>query len=386
MVRQPVGHPGPLPASLLPKGIRSRIVRGVGDLDMHILEAGFEDNSRPAIVLLHGFPELAWSWRRLMPLLASAGYHVIAPDQRGYGRTTPQPGAYLTDLEPYATGNLANDIFNLTAALGLSSLETLVGHDAGSIVAGFCAVARPEFVRRLILSASPFGGAPPAGALPGPPFLSHPVHAELARLARPRKHYQAYYSGPEANGDMWRPPQGVHQFLRGYYYQKSADWSGNSPHPLKGWTGAELAGLPDYYCMPANSNMAEIAAAGMPDAEEIAACAWLNEHDLAVAASEFARTGFQPALNWYRSALAEGMTARDLMPFRGRRVEIPVGFVAGSADWGPYQAPGLLDVMRDGLATRPVRLFSIEGAGHWVHQEQPEGFAAAIFAMLNAAD
>lgn len=385
MVGQSLDHPGPLPESLLPKGVRSRIVSGVGDLDMHILEAGFEENNRPAMVLLHGFPELAWSWRRLMPLLASAGYHVIAPDQRGFGRTTLQPDAYLTDLERYATGNLANDIFNLAAALGLSSLEALVGHDAGSIVAGFCALARPGMIRRLILSASPFGGAPPAGAPLPAPFLNHPVHVELARLACPRKHYQAYFSGPDANRDMWRPPQGIHRFLRGYYYQKSADWPGNSPHPLKGWTGAELARMPHYYCMPANSTMAEIAAADMPDAKEVATCAWLNEQDLAVAAAEFARTGFQPALNWYRSALAEGMTARDLMPFQGRRLAIPVGFVAGSADWGPYQAPGLLDVMRDTLATRPVSMFFIERAGHWVHQEQPERFAGAIFATLNAA-
>lgn len=386
MAGESVDHPGPLPESVLPKGIRSRIVSGVGDLDMHILEAGFEESGRPVILLLHGFPELAWCWRRLMPLLASAGYYVIAPDQRGFGRTTPQPGAYLTNLEPYATGNLANDVFNLIAALDLPPPAALIGHDAGSIVAGFCAFARPDMIRRLILSASPFGGAPPAGAPLAAPFLDHPVHAELARLSEPRKHYQAYYSGPDANGDMWRPPQGIHQFLRGYYYQKSADWNGNEPEPLKEWTGAQLASMPHYYCMPANSSMAEIAAAAMPDAKAVAACAWLTEHDLAVAASEFARTGFQPALNWYRSALAEGMSARDLMPFRGRRLEIPVAFVAGSADWGPYQAPGLLDVMRDRLATRPVAIHFIDRAGHWVHQEQPEGFAETIFSTLNVAD
>lgn len=368
---------------MLPKGIRSRIVSGVGDLDMHILEAGFEGSNRPAIVLLHGFPELAWCWRRLMPILAAAGYHAIAPDQRGYGRTTPQPDGYLVDLEPYATGNLANDIFNLIAALGLSSVEAVVGHDAGSIVAGFCANARPGIMRRLILSASPFGGPPAGDAFPAP-FLDHPVHAELARLACTRKHYQAYYSGPDANEDMWHPPQGIHQFLRGYYYQKSADWSGNTPHRLRGWSGAELARMPHYYCMPADRNMAEIAAAAMPDAQEIATCEWLSEDDLAVAAAEFSRTGFQPALNWYRSALAEGMTTRDLLAFEGQKLDIPVAFVAGDKDWGPFQAPGLLETMRDSLATQPVSIHFIASAGHWVQQEQAERFADIIFAKLNA--
>lgn len=374
-------HPGPLPRPIWPEGIRSRIVSGVGDLDMHILEAGFAEADRPVILLLHGFPELAWCWRRLMPLLAAAGYHVIAPDQRGFGRTTPQPAAYVTDLEPYATGNLAKDVFNLIGALGLSSVDMLIGHDAGSIVAGFCAFARPDLIRRLVLSASPFGGAPPADAPPRVPFLDHPVHAELARLPQPRKHYQAYYSGPEANEDMWHPPQGIHQFLRGYYYQKSADWSGNRPRRLKGWTAVELAQLPHYYCMPAENGMADIAAASMPEARQVKACAWLSDPDLAVAAAEFARTGFQPALNWYRSAVAQGMTERDLLPFRGRRLTMPVAFVAGRADWGPYQAPGLLETMRNRLATDPVITHFIDDAGHWVQQEQPERFANAVLAL-----
>lgn len=379
---QAVDDPGPFHPSILPQGMRSRIINGIGDLDMHILEAGFEESGRPALIFLHGFPELAWCWRRLMPILADAGYHVIAPDQRGFGRTTPQPGAYHADLEPYSTGNLANDIFNLIAALGLSSVEAIIGHDAGSIVAGFCAVARPGIMRNLILSASPFSG-PPTGSRPPNPFLDHPVHAELAGLPCPRKHYQAYYCGPDANEDMWHAPQGIYAFLRGYYYQKSADWGGNTPHHLKGWNGAELAIMPHYYCMPADRNMAEIAAEAMPDADELARCAWLNEDDLAIAAAEFTRTGFQPALNWYRSALAEGMTARDLLQFQGRKLDIPVMFVAGDKDWGPFQAPGLLETMRDSLANRPVAIHFIDGAGHWAQQEQPGRFADVVLATLN---
>jgi pimeloyl-ACP methyl ester carboxylesterase len=77
-----------LPDIPLPAGIRSRYVDDINGLRMHVLEAGFETKGRPCILLLHGFPELAFSWRKVMPALSSAGYHVIAPDQRGYGRTT----------------------------------------------------------------------------------------------------------------------------------------------------------------------------------------------------------------------------------------------------------------------------------------------------------
>ena len=77
-----------LPDIPLPPGIRSRHVDDINGLRMHVLEAGFETRGRPCVLLLHGFPGLAYSWRKVMPALATAGYHVIAPDQRGYGRTT----------------------------------------------------------------------------------------------------------------------------------------------------------------------------------------------------------------------------------------------------------------------------------------------------------
>src|SRR6059036_255596 len=92
----------PLPSSVLPPGIRSRFVENINGLRMHILEAGFEDrseriNTRPLVLLLHGFPELAYSWRKVMLPLAEAGFHVIAPDQRGYGRTTGCDTSYEAD-------------------------------------------------------------------------------------------------------------------------------------------------------------------------------------------------------------------------------------------------------------------------------------------------
>src|SRR5687768_12752020 len=96
----------PLSQNVLPTGIRSRAVERINGLAMHILEAGFEDKARPCVLLLHGFPELAYSWRKVMRPLAAAGYYVVAPDQRGYGRTTGWDGDYDGDLSSYRMLNL----------------------------------------------------------------------------------------------------------------------------------------------------------------------------------------------------------------------------------------------------------------------------------------
>jgi len=112
----------PLPQLALPPGIRSRIVADVNGLAMHVLEAGFEDEGRPGILLLHGFPELAYSWRKVMLPLASAGFRVVAPDQRGYGRTTGWDGDYDGDLGSFRLFNLVRDAVGLVAALGLRSV------------------------------------------------------------------------------------------------------------------------------------------------------------------------------------------------------------------------------------------------------------------------
>src|SRR5258707_10037814 len=107
-----------LPAIPLPSGIRSRFVHGINGLRMHVLEAGHETKGRPCLLLLHGFPELAFSWRKVMPQLAAAGYHVIAPDQRGYGRTTGWDGDYDGDLGSFRLLNLARHAPGPGAAVG----------------------------------------------------------------------------------------------------------------------------------------------------------------------------------------------------------------------------------------------------------------------------
>src|SRR5262249_32758604 len=144
----------------IPSSIRSRYVDGVNGLNMHVLEAGFETPGRPALLLLHGFPELAFSWRKVMPALAAAGYYVIAPDQRGYGRTTGWDPDYDGNLASFRLPNLVRDALELIAALGYKSVDAVIGHDFGSSVAAWCALIRPDVFRAVVMMSAPFGGPP----------------------------------------------------------------------------------------------------------------------------------------------------------------------------------------------------------------------------------
>jgi pimeloyl-ACP methyl ester carboxylesterase len=357
-----------LPPLPLPPGIRSRHVEGVNGLRMHLLEAGFETPGRPLVLLLHGFPELAFSWRKVMPAIAAAGYHVVAPDQRGYGRTTGWNGAYDGDLASFRMLNLVKDALALVFALGYRQVHTLVGHDFGSFVSAWSALIRPDVYRSVTLMSAPFAGPPP---LPMPAPASD-IHADLAALKRPRKHYQWYYSTREAEPDMLHAKQGLHAFFRAYYHHKSADWKANRPHPLKAWTASELEKMPTYYIMDLAEGMAETVAHEMPSAEEIAANKWLTEGEMAVYAGEFARTGFQGSLNWYRCMTSPAFIS-ELQVFAGRTIDIPSCFIAGTSDWGIYQRPGGDIVrMKEVLTDMAGGLHLLDGAGHWVQQEQPE--------------
>jgi pimeloyl-ACP methyl ester carboxylesterase len=377
--------PESLPRTALPEGIRSRVVRDVNGLRMHVLEAGFETFGRPCVLLLHGFPELAYSWRKVMPALAAAGYHVVAPDQRGYGRTTGWDPAFDGDLGSFRMLNLVRDALSLVLALGYRSVQAVVGHDFGSPVAAWCALVRPDVFRSVVLMSSPFAGPP---ALPfdtaGTAETSAPkasIHDELGALARPRKHYQRYYSTREANEDMWHCPQGVHDFLRAYYHFKSADWKLNQPGPLKSWTATELAKLPTYYVLDLDLGMAETVAPEMPSAAEIAGCRWLSDEELRVYSTEYERNGFQGGLQWYRCATDDRYVS-ELQLFSGRAIEVPSMFVAGKSDWGVYQKPGDLEKMQTTACTKMLGCHLLEGTGHWVQQEQPEAVGRLLVKFL----
>src|ERR1043165_9104863 len=118
--------PAPLKSLPLPSGVRSRFVDNVNGLTVHMLEAGFETPGRPVVLLLHGFPELAYSWRHVMLPIAAAGYHVIAPDQRGYGRTTGWDDSYDADPDQLRVLNMVRDAMGLVFALGLSSVAAVI--------------------------------------------------------------------------------------------------------------------------------------------------------------------------------------------------------------------------------------------------------------------
>ena len=360
----------------LPAGIRSRMAANGNGLDMHFLEAGFEERGRPCALLLHGFPELAYSWRRVMPALAEAGYHVVAPDQRGFGRTTGWDADYDADLAPYRLFNLVRDVMGLLDAIGHRDVALLAGHDYGASVAAWAALIRPDIFRRLALMSAPFPGPPDISPQPPPPAS---IHDGLAVLDRPRKHYHWYYSTRPANADMQDCPQGVHDFLRAYFHHKSADWAANRPFRLAGWTAEELARMPTYYIMDLDRTMAETVAVEMPGAEEIAACRWLPDAELAVYAREYERHGFQGGLNWYRCRTS-GLFDREHELFSGRHFEIPACFISGAADWGVYQNPGALEAMEE-RAARWAGTWLIEGAGHWVQQEQPEAVSSRLRAF-----
>jgi pimeloyl-ACP methyl ester carboxylesterase len=368
----------PLDPAVLPSGIRSRFLDGINGLRVHVLEAGFETAGRPCVLLLHGFPELAYSWRKVMPALAAAGFHVVAPDQRGYGRTTGWDGDYDGDLASFRLLNLVRDTLTLVAALGYRA-AAVVGHDFGAAVAAGCALIRPDVFRSVTLMSAPFAGAPPWLGTEEK-TSGEDVHAALARLPRPRKHYQWYYSTRPANGDMWRCPQGVHAFLRGYFHFKSADSSGNKPFRLASWSAGELAKMPTYYIMDLAQDMAATVAPEMPSPGEIAACRWLTEDELSVYSREYERNGFQGGLQWYRCR-TQGVNA-DLGVFAGRTIDVPAMFIAGRSDWGIYQSPGAIERMQESACTRMLGCHLLAGAGHWVQQEQPERVSELLIEFL----
>jgi pimeloyl-ACP methyl ester carboxylesterase len=379
-----------LPPLPLPAGIRSRYVSNINGLTFHVLEAGFEEKGRPCVLLLHGYPELAYGWRKVMLPLASAGFHVLAPDMRGYGRTTGWDDSYDGDVFLFRHTNLVRDALGLVSAFGYRS-AAVVGRDAGSAVAAYCALMRPDVFRSVAMMTAPFGGPPalPFNTVDGTAQRGdaasdgRSVNVDLAKLSPPRKHYQVYYTTREANDNMRNAPQGLHAFLRAYYHYKSADWKGNKPFRLKSLTAEELAKMPHYYIMDLDKGMAETVASVMPSAAEIAACKWLPDSELAVYTAEYERTEFQGGLQGYRRAGPRFIA--DLQTYSGRTIDVPSLFIGGKSDWGVFQNPGAFERMQSTACTQMRGAHLIDGAGHWLEQEQPEQVSGLLIQFLKSA-
>jgi len=361
----------------------------VNDLDMHILEykpsspPGPEHVKTPLVLLLHGFPEMSYSWRKIIVPLANAGFHVVAPDQRGYGRTKNCTAPdriiqYNDDLSPYRMLNLVKDIVSLVYTLGYTSVAAVVGHDFGSLVAGYSALIRPDVFKSVVLMSHPFSGPPPLG-LSGVGPLGH----ALAALTPPRKDYTEYYSTAEANTDMCNPPGGLGSFLRTYFHAKSADSAHVTPYRLPSPMASDLVVMPQYYIMPLYESMPQAISLDAPSASSVANNTWLPDTELDVYVSEYARTGFQGGLNWYR-CIRDPRYSSELQVLFGKKIDVPSMFIAGKMDWGVYKIPGGVETMKDDICTRMEKedFVLVDGAGHWVQQEKWEVVVGELLKFL----
>jgi pimeloyl-ACP methyl ester carboxylesterase len=319
--------------------------------------------------------------------IAEAGYYVVAFDQRGYGRTTGWDNSSFTNtnMSQFALTNVVRDVVTLVNALGYRQVKCIVGHDFGAVTAGMSAMMRPDLFKSVIMMSHPFK-AP--DLLPFDiahnhdqnPASSVDIHAELANLPEPRKHYKWYNSTSEAAKDWANPPQGLHTYLRGYLHVKSADWKENNPHPLKGWQASELAKVPYYYVMPLHRSMPETIADMMANQDDTATKRWMSDADLAVYVQEWSRTGFQGGLNFYRTT-TDPSRMQDLELFAGKKIECPSIFISGARDWGNHQQPGALESYPESCSDfRGIRL--LEDAGHWPQQEQAEKVVEEVLAFL----
>jgi pimeloyl-ACP methyl ester carboxylesterase len=235
---------------------------------------------------------------------------------------------------------------------------------------------------------APFGGT---GSLPfdtadNPPSRSGPsgpsLAEALAALPRPRKHYTDNLQTRGANEDFWHPPQGLKDFLRAYHHVKSADWPGNRPYRLSSRTAEVMAEMPEYYILDLDKTVSETVAPHMPTPAQIAANTWLPDRDLDVYVEEFDRTGFQGGLNWYR---AGGYGAAEREMYAGLTIDQPSVYIAGAQDWGSYQNPGVLERMQETACTDMRGVHMIDGAGHWVQQEQADETARLLIEFLREA-
>jgi len=323
--------------------IRHRQVQ-VGTLSMHLAEAG----AGPLVLLCHGFPECWYSWRHQLTALAAAGYHAVAPDMRGYGRSdAPEP------VEAYTMLHLVGDLTGLLAVLG-EKQAVVVGHDWGSMVAWSAAQLRPDRFRAVVGMSVPF--------IPRLPVK--PIDMMKAMVGD-RFFYILYFQEPgRAEADL--DPR-AREFLRGMLYTASGD------APLEHLRGRmelpKTAKFMDQLIVPEK----------LPD--------WLSEEDLDVYAGEFERTGFRGGLNWYRNF---DRNWELMAPFADFRITVPALFVGGLRDavvtgpelQGEGPAVKMLPSFCDDLRGKVL----IEGAGHWNQQEAPEETNAALLGFLTGLD
>lgn len=322
--------------------IKHRTVQTNG-ISMHIAEAG----EGPLALLCHGFPESWYSWRHQLTALAEAGYHAVAPDQRGYGGTD-KPEA----VADYTVLHLVGDMVGLLDALGEEE-ATIVGHDWGAIVAWDAALLRPDRFTAVVGMSVPY--------LPRTPISPLTM---MKAMAGDRFMYILYFQEPgKAEAEL--EPR-IAEFIRGILYTASGsladdhEWNLDLPR---------TAGFMD----------------GMVQPEKLPS--WLTEDDVAYYIGEFERNGLRGPLNWYRNFERNWEL---LAPWAGAKIEVPALFVGGLKDGvvtgperngeGPMVAmlPTVLGDLRDKVL--------IEGAGHWNQQEAPAATNRALIDFLESLE
>ena len=307
-------------------------------IKMHITEQG----EGPLVILCHGFPELGYSWRHQMPALAEAGFHVVAPDQRGYGKTDcPEP------IEAYNILQLVGDIVGLVHALG-EEKAVIAGHDWGAPVAFNCALLRPDIFHALMLLSVPFSPRSWGG--------TRPTEA-MKKMAGDNQFYIVYFQEPG------RVEKELEANVRETMVKALYSLSGNPP-PEKRWNF--LFG----------KNQTFLDSVHIPDTLP----GWLTEQDVDVFTEGFERTGFRGGVNWYRNIDRNW----EMTPFlSGAKIHQPSLFIAGELDAVITMQRAGFDNLEDAVPNLKEKIL-VPGAGHWVQQERPEEVNTALVDFLKA--
>jgi epoxide hydrolase A/B len=307
-------------------------------VQLRVIEAG--DRGAPVVVLAHGFPELAYSWRHQIPALAEAGYHVLAPDQRGYGGSS-RPDA----IEAYNIHELTADIVGLLDDAG-TERAVWVGHDWGAVVVWNAPLLHPDRV-----------AAVAALSVPALPRAQVPPTQVFRRRFGENFFYILYFQEPgvadaELDGD---PARTMRRMMGGP--RASGDQSAALRMVAPGPEGF-IDRLPEPAELPA----------------------WISQEELDHYVSEFSRTGFTGGLNWYRNFDRNWETTAEL---DGATISVPALFIAGTAD--PVLAFTRADRASE-VIKGPYREVMIEGAGHWLQQERPDEVNATLLEFLKGLE
>jgi pimeloyl-ACP methyl ester carboxylesterase len=305
---------------------------------MHIAEQG----EGPLVVLCHGFPESWYSWRHQLPALSAAGYHVVAPDQRGYGQTT-RPEL----IEAYHIFQLTGDIVGLVHALD-EERAIIVGHDWGAPVAWYCALLRPDIFYAVVLLSVPYLQRSWEDARPT---------ETMQRLAGKQEFYQLYFQQPgKAEAQL---EADIRRTMLMFLYAASGD-----PPPEKRWRFLfdKSEAFLDTASMPET----------LPD--------WLTEQDVDVFSRTFEQTGFRGGLNWYRNI----DRLWEMTPFLCRaRLTQPALFIAGEVDPVITMYRAAFEVMEQTVPQLRQKVL-LPGAGHWIQQERPAQVNQLLLEFLSA--